>query len=163
MKFQAYSQITKTFGLLICLGTSACAVENKTTSTESSRVETCVNGVCTSTSQNTTTVTKNGSGNTTGVTIGNTDTNNGPVLVTVKVESSAGSLQLKPCVSSIAPISACEDAAGIDVMMPKHLGCTPTGANAWSCQDMLSGSPPYSVISCNNMFSSSCGVIGKIY
>lgn len=137
---------------------SACAFsENE--SVKTSHTESCVNGVCTTRTE-TTTVTTGG----TGVRV-ETGVGTGDVSSTVSVGSSGsgGGIQLNLCTTLSAPLSACDDAAGVSVMMPRHLGCTSTGAHAWSCQDTFSGGPPYPVVACSGPFSSSCTRIGQIY
>lgn len=135
-------------GLLLTAAGCAFSQERSETTT---RTETCINGVCTSQSTRTETVT-NGSGS--GA--------SGVGAVSVRVEGSAGAVRINSCSDKSAPLNAC-DITGRDVFSPKHLGCTDSGAHAWSCQDSFSGTPPFPVVVCSGSFSDSCTWAGSLY
>lgn len=148
------------FGFALILGLIACARSEERTES-SSRSETCVNGVCSTSNSESTKVTKSGSTGI-GVTIGSPVNPPAGVSVSVNVVGAGGGVSITPCSSKNAPLGAC-DIANVSVLMPKHLGCTASGAHAWSCQDAFSAAPPFSVVACSGTFSDSCTFIGSMY
>ncbi|MEN9809629.1 MAG: hypothetical protein RLZZ488_1196 [Pseudomonadota bacterium] len=145
-KFPVFCLIST--GLLITAAGCAFSQERSETTT---RTETCINGICTSQSTRTETVTN-----------GNGSTGGGVGAVSVRVEGAAGTVRINACSETSAPINAC-DVSGRDVLSPKHLGCTDSGAHAWSCQDSFSSAPPYPVVVCSGSFADSCTRVGSLY
>jgi len=162
-------------GLALVLNLGACArIEER--SGARSHSETCVNGVCSTSSSQTTKIRNTGTTGV-GVTIGPPEISlpvismpviSMPVIslpgvsVPVNVPGGSGGVVINPCSSQIAPIAACQ-VANANVMMPKHLGCTASGSHAWSCQDPFYGAPPFPVVACSGVFSNSCTHIGSMY
>ena len=161
--------------LILSLKLAGCAQTNSE-SVDKTETRTCVNGVCTTTSSETRT-SKTSGVNSTGVSAGssaNVGVNTspvpigaggvpGPVVITGGVVTISGGLTLNSCVAWMAPVGACSAVGEVEVITPKHLGCTASGNHAWSCQDSFSGAPPYAVVSCSGAFSDSCAKIGQVY
>lgn len=182
MKFPVKEQVLVLSGFLAICAAGGCTQEETQTS-QSSRSETCVNGVCTTTSSSTntrTTGTSRGSG--VGVTIGNQPVTSGGIPgVDVSVNEQMGDAEasevirvragnvssaevaINPCMEMMAPLNACAKAGAPSVMMPRHIGCTDSGANAWVCRDMMPSAPPYPVVACSGLMDSTCNKIGQLY
>jgi hypothetical protein len=145
-----------------------CAFEEKRTS-EKTYTETCMNGRCTSTtttseSKRSGSMSPSNTSNSTFESDGGTimvGSSGGTVSGSVSVVSAGGEIKINACQDTMAPVSACADAGAGNVMMPKHIGCTASGAHVWVCRDMISGPPPYPVIACNGLLSSNCSRIGQ--
>lgn len=149
MKAQFKSPLFCFFSAGLLLTAAGCAFSQERSET-TTRTENCINGVCTSQTTTTETFT-NGNGSTGGI-----------GAVTVRVDGVAGAVRINACSETRAPIDAC-DVAGRDILSPKHLGCTVSGAHAWSCQDSFSGPPPHPVVVCSGSFSDSCTRVGSLY
>lgn len=171
------------FPVVLVLTVVACAQEEIRTS-ETSRTETCTNGVCSTTSSSTNTRTTGTSKSIgVGVNIGNqkmstggvpgademmNDAMNGSANASGEIRirsggATSGEISLNSCLQAIAPLNACARAGVPDVMMPIHLGCTDSGAHAWVCRDMMPSAPPYPVVACSSLMDSSCNKIGQQY
>ncbi len=173
MKFLIHSGFLVWSNVWLLSSVFGCAFEEKRTS-EKTYTETCVNGRCTST---TTTSESKRSGSTSStntsdstfeteggtITVGLPGVPGSPISGSVSVVSTGGEIKINSCAETMAPVSACVDSGAGNVMMPRHLGCTASGAHVWVCRDMLSGPPPYPVIACNGLLSSNCSRIGQQY